>query len=201
MTKPGAAGIGTAFEIVQQFATLNLNGVGANGDIFVAVGDNGAILRSNNGESWTGVTTTSISTKLNHVHYGNGQWIAVGAAGTVIRSSDQGLTWSVVSFGATFDLNRVGYANSVWVTIGTEGMVLNSIDTNNWYKRSTGDGEDINGLYFGDNKFVAVGVNSSIYTSTFEQVSAAGTATVSAAGTVSGITINERGFGYNPVAC
>ena len=146
VTKPGAAGIGTAFEIVQQFATANLNGVGANGDIFVAVGDNGAILRSNNGEVWTGVTTTSISTKLNHVHYGNGQWIAVGAAGTVIRSSDQGLTWSVVSFGATFDLNRVGYANSVWVAIGTEGMVLNSIDTNNWYKRSTGDGEDINGL-------------------------------------------------------
>ena len=200
VTKPGAAGIGTAFEIVQQFATANLNGVGANGDIFVAVGDNGAILRSNNGEAWTGVTTTSISTKLNHVHYGNGQWIAVGAAGTVIRSSDQGLTWSVVSFGATFDLNRVGYANSVWVAIGTEGMVLNSVDTNNWYKRSTGDGEDINGLAFGDNKFLAVGVNSSIYTSTFEQVSAAGTATVSAAGTVSGITINERGFGYNPVA-
>ena len=65
VTKPGAAGIGTAFEIVQQFATANLNGVGANGDIFVAVGDNGAILRSNNGEAWTGVTTTSISTKLN----------------------------------------------------------------------------------------------------------------------------------------
>ena len=48
----------------------------------------------------------SISTKLNHVHYGNGQWIA-GVAGTVIRSSDQGLTWSVVSFGATFDLNKL----------------------------------------------------------------------------------------------
>ena len=50
VTKPGAFRYGTTFEIVQQFATANLNGVGANGDIFVAVGDNGAILRSNNGE-------------------------------------------------------------------------------------------------------------------------------------------------------
>lgn len=197
-TKAGQAGFGTAFEVTQKVSSVNLNGVGANENIFIAVGDNGIILRSNNGESWSGVTTTTITTKLNHVHYANGQWIAVGAAGTVIRSSNNGLSWSVVSAGGTFDLTRVGYANSVWVAIGQSGMVLNSVDTNTWYKKFVGVGTDFNGLAFGDNKFVAVGLSSSIYSSEFAQVSAAGTATVSAAGTITSITINEQGFGYNP---
>ena len=197
-TKAGQAGFGTAFEVTQKVSSVNLNGVGANGNVFVAVGENGIILRSNNGESWSGVTTSTITTNLNHAHYGNGQWIAVGAAGTIIRSSDNGRNWTVVSAGATFDLNRVGYANSVWVAIGQSGMVLNSVDTNNWYKKSVGVGTDFNGLAFGDNKFVAVGLSSNIYSSEFAAVSAAGTATVSAAGTITAITINEEGFGYNP---
>ena len=196
-TSAGQAGFGTAFEITQKYATENLRGVGSNGDIFVAVGDNGVIYRSNNGEAWTGITTTSISTRMNHVHYGNGQWIAVGAAGSIARSSDQGLTWTVVSAGATFDLNRVGYANSVWVAIGQSGMVLNSVDTNNWYKKFVGVGTDFNGLSFGDNKFVAVGLSSNIYTSEFQTVSAAATATVDPNGTITAINITDGGFGYN----
>ena len=197
-TVAGEAGFGTAFEVTQKFSTSNLNGVGSNGDTFVAVGDNGTILRSNNGESWSGVTTTSITTKLNHAHYGGGQWIAVGAAGSVIRSSDNGVNWTVVSAGSTFDLTRVGYANSVWVAIGQSGMVLNSVDTNNWYKKYVGVRTDFNGLAFGDNKFVAVGLSSAIYSSEFAKVSAAGTATVSVAGTITNVTITEPGFGYDP---
>ena len=197
-TKAGEAGFGTAFEVTAKYTSNNLNGVGANGNVFVAVGDNGTLLRSNNGDTWTGVTTTTITTKFNHAHYGGGQWIAVGAAGSIIRSSDNGLNWSVVSAGGTFDLTRVGYANSVWVAIGQSGMVLNSVDTNTWYKKYVGVGTDFNGLAFGDNKFVAVGLSSSIYSSEFAKVSAAGTATVSAAGTITAITINEQGFGYDP---
>ncbi|AOV60446.1 baseplate wedge initiator [Synechococcus phage S-CAM9] len=197
-TNAGAAGFGTAFEVTQKYSSINLNGVGANQNVFVAVGENGTILRSNNGESWTGVSTSSVTTNLNHVHYANGQWIAVGVAGTIVRSSDNGLTWNIVSAGSTFDLNRVGYANSVWVAIGQSGMVLNSVDTNTWYKKFVGVGTDFNGLAFGDNKLVTVGLSSNIYSSQFETVSAAGTATVSAAGTISAININEGGFGYNP---
>ena len=199
-TSAGAAGFGTAFEVTQKYSSINLNGVGANQNVFVAVGENGTILRSNNGESWTGVSTSSVTTNLNHVHYANGQWIAVGVAGTIVRSSDNGITWNVVSAGSTFDLNRVGYANSVWVAIGQSGMVLNSVDTNTWYNKFVGVGTDFNGLAFGDNKFVTVGLSSNIYSSQFETVSAAGTATVSAAGSISAININEGGFGYDPSA-
>mgnify|MGYP003330398466 FL=1 len=197
-TVNGPAGFGTGFTLTSRFTSQNLNGVAANNNVFVAVGDNGTILRSNDGQTWSGVTTTSITTKLNDITYDNGTWIAVGAAGTIIKSVDNGLKWSVVSSGSTFDLNAVGYANSVWVAVGQSGMVMNSSTTNTWYKKYVGVGTDFGGLAFGDNKFVTVGLASAIYSSEFAAVSAAGTATVSAAGTITSISIDEAGFGYDP---
>ena len=193
----GPQGIGTGFVISNKYSVRNLRGVGNNSSTFVAVGDNGEILRSNNGEIWTGVTTTSITTRLNDVYYADNKWIAVGAAGTIIRSSDNGLTWSVVSSGATFALNSVIYQDQVWVAIGQSGNVLNSIDTNTWYKKSVGVVTDFNGLAYGDNKLVTVGLSSNIAYSQFATVSAAATATVSAAGTITAINISDGGFGYD----
>ena len=196
-TESGSSGFGTAFVITNKYSSQNLRGVDSRGDLFVAVGDNGSILRSTNGEIWSGVTTTSITTRLNDVHYADDKWIAVGAAGSVVRSTDNGLTWSVVSSGSTFNLNSVYYNDNVWVAIGQSGMVLNSTDTSNWYKRFVGVGTDYKGLTFGDGKLVTVGLSSNIAYSVAETVSAAATATVSAGGTISNITINDGGFGYD----
>ena len=196
-SQDGPSGLGTSFVITDKFSTQNLNSVGNNASTFIAVGDNGEILRSNNGESWSGVTTTSITTKLNDVYHGDNKWIAVGAGGTIIRSVDDGLTWSVVSFGSTFDINSISYQNNVWVAIGQSGNVLNSIDTDSWYKKSVGIVTNYNSLTFGNNKLLSVGLSSSIIYSEFETVSAAATATVSAGGTISSITITDGGFGYD----
>jgi len=197
-TEDGPSGFGTAFVIASKYSTENLRGVGSNENIFIAVGDNGEILRSNDAEIWVGVTTNRITTRFNDVIYGDGKWIAVGAAGSIIRSTDNGLNWSVVSSGSTFNLNSVYYQDKVWVAIGQSGMVLNSIDTNTWYKKFVGVGTDFNALTYADNKLVSVGLSSSIYYSIGESVSAAATATVSVAGTVSSITITDGGFGYDP---
>jgi hypothetical protein len=197
-TEIGSSGFGTAFVITPKYSTQNLRGVGYNENIFIAVGDNGEILRSNNAETWVGVTTNAITTRLNDVVYGDNKWIAVGAAGSIIRSTDNGINWSVVSSGSTFNLNSVYYQDDVWVAVGQSGMVLNSIDTNTWYKKFVGVGTDFNALVYGDNKLMAVGLTSSIYYSVPETVSAAATATVSAAGTISAVTISDGGFGYDP---
>ena len=196
-TESGPGGLGTAFTLTSKYSTQDLLGVAHNDNIFIAVGDNGEILRSNNAETWVGVTTNAITTRLNDVSYGNGNWIAVGAGGSIIRSSDNGLNWSVVSSGSTFNLNSVYYQDNVWVAIGQSGMVLNSIDTDTWYKKFVGVGTDFNALAYGDNKLVTVGLTSSIYYSESETVSAAATATVSAGGTISAITISDGGFGYD----
>jgi hypothetical protein len=96
-------------------------------------------------------------------------------------------------------LNSVYYQDNVWVAIGQSGMVLNSVDTDTWYKKFVGVGTDFNGLAFGDNKLVTVGLTSNIAYSESETVSAAATATVSAGGTISAITITDGGFGYDSI--
>ena len=194
----GPLGFGTGFIVANKYTTQDLNGVGNNASTFIAVGNNGTILRSNDGEIWSGVTTSSITTKLNDVYHADNKWIAVGAAGTIIRSVDDGLTWSVVSSGSTFDLNSVIYQDQVWVAIGQSGNVLNSTETNSWYKKFVGVGTDYNGLAYGDNKLVTVGLSSNIAYSQFATVSAAATATVSAAGTITSINVSDGGFGYDP---
>lgn len=194
----GPVGYGTAFIISGKYSSQNLRGVGHNGGTFIAVGDNGEILRSNSGEIWSGVTTSSVVTRLNDVRWGDNTWVAVGAAGTIITSSDDGVTWSVVSSGSTFNLNSLYYQDNVWVAVGQTGNVLVSKNASSWYKRSVGISTDFNGLTFGDNKLLAVGLTSTIAYSEFETVSAAATATVSAGGTISAITISDGGFGYDP---
>jgi len=194
----GPSGLGTGFIVANKYTTQDLNGVGNNANTFIAVGNNGAILRSNDGEIWSGVTTSLVTTRLNDVYHADNKWIAVGAAGTIIRSTDDGFTWSVVSAGATFDLNSVVYQDNVWVAIGQSGNVLNSIETNTWYKKFVGVGTDHNGLAYGNNRLVTVGLSSNIAYSQFATVSAAATATVSVAGTISAINVSDGGFGYDP---
>ena len=202
-TEPGLAGLTTSFVISNKFATQDFHGVGYHDGTFVAVGNQGSIYRSTDGETWSGVTTTSITTNLKDVKYGENVWIAVGAAGTIISSADDGLNWSVVSAGGTFQLNSVAYQDDVWLAVGGAGMAMNSTDGETWYKKhvvsaGTPLGKQLNGVTYGDDKMVAVGIQSSIVWSGYEQVGAAATATVGAGGTISAITVTDGGFGYTP---
>ena len=74
---------------------------------------------------------------------------------------------------------------------------MNSVDSSNWYKKFVGVGTDYNGLAYGNNKLVTVGLSSNIAYSEFAAVSAAATATVSVAGTISSINLTDGGFGYD----
>ena len=202
-TEPGLAGLTTSFIISNKFATQDFHGVAYNEGTFVAVGNNGSIYRSTDGETWSGVTTTSITTNLKGIAYGSDKWIAVGAAGTIISSADDGLNWSVVGTGGTFQLNSVHYQNNVWLAVGGAGMAMNSTDGSTWYKKhvvaaGTPLGAQLNAVTYGDDKMVAVGIQSSLVWSGYEKVGAAATATVGAGGTISAITVNEGGFGYTP---
>ncbi len=202
-TEPGLAGLTTSFVISNKFATQDFHGVAYHDGTFVAVGNQGSIYRSTDGETWSGVTTTSITTNLKDVKYGENVWIAVGAAGTIISSADDGLNWSVVSAGGTFQLNSVAYQDDVWLAVGGAGMAMNSTDGETWYKKhvvsaGTPLGKQLNGVTYGDDKMVAVGIQSSIVWSGYEQVGAAATATVGAGGTISAITVTDGGFGYTP---
>jgi hypothetical protein len=79
---------------------VNLNAVKSNytkttqGNTWVAVGNNGTILKATNASGpWVLANSVPTSNNLNGVGYTNGYWVAVGDAGTIIYSTD-GTNWS-----------------------------------------------------------------------------------------------------------
>ena len=55
--------------------------------LFVVVGDNGTILTSSDGTTWTS-RTSGTSNGLYNIFYGNSTFVAVGHSGTILTSSD-----------------------------------------------------------------------------------------------------------------
>jgi hypothetical protein len=66
-TEQGPQVLELHFVITSKYSSQNLYGVGSKDNLFIAVGDNGSILRSKMVKSWAGVTTTAITTRLNDV--------------------------------------------------------------------------------------------------------------------------------------
>ena len=199
-SEPGPSGLTTSF-INKVIGDQTFNGVEYHDGTFIAVGDQGSIYRSTDGETWSGVTTTSVTTNLNTVHYGGDQWVAAGAASSIISSTDDGLNWSVVSdgsdIGVSFGINDLQYKDNVWIGVGKNGRSINSINGKDWFVTNIPNtAGQMKGIAYGDNKMVAVGISSAIRWSGYETVGATATATVGAGGTISAITVTDGGFGY-----
>ena len=75
--------------------------------LFVAVGDNGTILTSSDGTTWTS-RTSGTTEYLRGGAYGNSTLVVVGASGTILTSSD-GTTWTSRTSGTSNLLGNVTY--------------------------------------------------------------------------------------------
>jgi len=129
----------------------------ADSDVFVAVGQNGAILRStNNGASWDN-ETCQVFTNLNGVTYGNNTFVAVGTSGRIIRSTNNASSWHNSTSGTGTTLNGVAYGNGNFAAVGNYGRVYTSTDGSSWTQRSSGNSYNLNGVAYGNSTFVGVG--------------------------------------------
>ena len=165
-SEPGPSGLTTSF-ISKVIADRTFRGIEYHDGTFIAVGDQGLIYRSTDGETWSGVTTTSVTTNLHTIHYGGDQWLAAGAASSIISSTDDGLNWSVVSdgsdIGVSFAINDLQYKDNVWIGVGQNGRSINSINGRDWFVTNIPNtAGQMKGIAYGDNKMVAVGINSTI---------------------------------------
>jgi len=129
------------------------NVVFANG-VYVAVGELGTILTSNDGTNWqrrvSGVTDT-----LRDCAYGGGQYVAVGDYGVVLTSPNLA-TWTLQYVGTFFALNGVTYGNGQFVAVGEETTICTSPDGIVWTQRGSGEWELFDVAY-GGGAYVAVG--------------------------------------------
>jgi hypothetical protein len=98
---------------------------------WVAVGGQGTILISEDGEAWFEVDSGTTES-LSDVAYADGQWVAVGFEGVVLTSSD-GVTWSSGESGVDVQLERVRYVDGQWQARPANGSdLLTSPDGSTW---------------------------------------------------------------------
>jgi len=164
----GANGIlsttnGTTWTNNSPTGTYTLNGVAyglvGGSPTYVAVGNSGAVYRSNDGVAWSSVTSGTTNA-LNSVAYGAGVFTAVGASGTVLTSSDGGATWTIGTSGTTNALNSVRFINGQFIAVGASSTVLTSPAGATWTPRTVDTtGVTLTGVAYGDGYYIAVPSN------------------------------------------
>lgn len=122
--------------------TANLNGVVWSGSEFVAVGDNGTVLRrtNNDGDSWVPATSIQTTRTLRNVTWGGTKFVAVGEGGTIITSPD-GLTWTDQVAITGEQLSGVEWGQTNFIAVGDNGTILLSEkndQVNGWTPEANG---------------------------------------------------------------
>ena len=147
--------------------------------LFVAVGNSGKILTSDNGTSWDERSSGTTSTLIG-ITYGNNKFMTMSGdkTGTMLTSSN-GTSWTSTSWTCSdctpdpdnnsiqpynFTLEDVTYGNSTFVAVGTSGTILTSSDGTSWDNRSSGTSLSLSGVTYGNNKFMTMGSSGTTHT-------------------------------------
>ena len=141
---------------------------GGNG-VLVAVGDDGAILRSTNGLSWSTISSgIGTGTNLHGVSYGDGIFVVVGAEAdggpAVVLTSSDGLVWTNHSAGVDLSSWKgfydVKYCNDRFLASGWYARILHSTDKGQTFSTlMSGDRLQISGFAYGNENYFAAGIN------------------------------------------
>ncbi|QOC22361.1 hypothetical protein IC757_15300 [Wenzhouxiangella sp. AB-CW3] len=101
------------------------------GERYVAVGERGHVLYSDDGREWTQARFVPVSATLVRVTYTDGRLWAVGHDSTIIHSRDRGDTWSLQSFEPEWEqpLLDVHFFNAnEGIAIGAYGLFMRTDD-------------------------------------------------------------------------
>ena len=107
------------------------------GTQFAAVGQNGAILTSPDGITWTD-RTSGTTNGLYGITWSGTQFVAAGMSDTIVTSPD-GLTWTTRTSGITnYSLYGVTWSGTQFAVVGQGGTILTSPDGITWTTRTSG---------------------------------------------------------------
>lgn len=177
------------------FGTTTIQSIGYGNGLWVAGGPTGQIRTSTNSVTWTTRTSNFGTINVNTVAYGNGLWVAGGFGTAHVRTSTNGITWTTRTSNLdTLNVTvwRTTYGNGLWVLAGTGTTICTSTDAITWTTRNSNfiynkyavvRGEDgkwmlgvnrtsenktfeITKAINHNNRFVGVGVNRNVSTST-----------------------------------
>ena len=129
----------------------------------VVVGDQGTIITSPTGTSWT-PQTSGTSSSLRGIANDGSLMVAVGDVGTILSSSD-GVVWASQTSGTTQNLRDVAFSGGKWVAVG-DSTILTSGDSVNWVSRTPAPGTTaLQDIASDGTQWIAVGNMHTIETS------------------------------------
>ena len=144
----------------------NLMEVTYGNNTFVAVGLDGTILTSTNIDTW--ISRESLTnTLLTGISYGDDTFVVVGWNKT-IRTSADGITWNNISNGTWEDvqLEFVVYKNDIFSVVGSNGNMIISLNNGkSWNQITSQTSSYLYGVTYGNELWVAVGEQGTIYNS------------------------------------
>lgn len=152
--------------------TNSLRGVVWGSNVCVAVGFEGTVVRSTNGIAWARQTSgIARSLPLLGVGYGFGKFVAVGYEKWILNSAN-GTTWTERNFtsGSINPLAGVTITNGAMVTAGGIGFgfptFMRSTNADAWSNVAASGSDGFHDIAAGAGKFVAVGRNGAVHSST-----------------------------------
>jgi hypothetical protein len=151
----------------------DLSAVMFSGSQFIALGTDGSILTSADGNTWTSAASIpsggAAGPRMNSIAFGlvSGAtiYVAVGDGGNIFTSTDNFLTWTTVSTTGS-DLYNVSFPNGSFVATGANGTLLTSADASTWtVVQNLPTSSALRGTTFGTGLYVVVGDAGTILTS------------------------------------
>jgi hypothetical protein len=142
------------------------------GGRFMIVGDDGLVATSSDGTNWNVLPAihalqggTDAPVMLRAVTFDGQRYLAVGE-GSIAATSSNGVAWTASQIGNPYALNAVAVGGGVVVAMSDSYSIFTSSDGLQWRDRhQDSPAWPWAAVVYGDNRFVAVGANSEIITS------------------------------------
>ncbi len=136
---PGVTAWTPATSIPAGFAS-DLSAVMFSVSQFIALGTDGSILKSPDGNTWTSATSIpsggAAGPRMNSIAFGTVSsatiYVAVGDGGSIFTSTDNLITWAPAASNTPKDLYNVSSPNGTFVATGANGTLLTSPDASTW---------------------------------------------------------------------
>lgn len=150
--------------------TANLVSVLYDGLRFMALAEDGSVIKSTDTDAliWEAATAISSAPLMHAFTVGAGRYVAVGDAGAIYSNTSDGVTaaWTEQISGTTDNLYAVSYINGRFVAVGASGRLLTSSDGVSWATNDPVTSYDLRGVAYGAGSYVAVGDSGAIVSST-----------------------------------
>ena len=172
---PGVTAWTQATSVPTGFAS-DLSAVASSGSQFIALGTDGSIVTSTDGNAWTSPgAIANPGARMNSLAFGlvssAARYVAVGNGGNIFMSADL-VTWTPMTSNTTNDLYNVAFPKDTFVATGANGTLLTSPDAITWTPQISNTPKALRGTTYGTGtatgasaQYVVVGDAGTILTS------------------------------------